>query len=203
MRKVSSTDGRSAIQIADGLRVVAQPDGSHLLGFDGDAKTARVPAAAIGAFLLVDGTRSIEEVEQTLASRGAPVPPGALETLITQLSDAGFLTQVSAAWAPLETLAWPEHRCEGCGACCQGHWIGPLEPDFVRETTARMPLLRDKYPRLKGEQPFVRLEAGAPRLFLNSSSGQCVFLGEDKLCILHREFGATGKPSICQMFPHV
>ena len=38
---------------------------------------------------------------------------------------------------------------------------------------------------------------------LRFDGGRCVFLGEDRLCNLHRSFGAAAKPHMCRQYPAV
>ncbi|MCU0382375.1 MAG: squalene/phytoene synthase family protein, partial [Chitinophagaceae bacterium] len=59
------------------------------------------------------------------------------------------------------------------------------------------------HPWLGDRKPFVRLSPEDNAVFLNSESGQCLFLDEDLRCVLHREYGPLEKPGICQQFPHV
>jgi Fe-S-cluster containining protein len=152
--------------------------------------------------LLIDGRRSLEEVEHRLADEGAGLPPGVLDRIVDGLQRAGLLEWVETAWLPLQVLPWPEHRCVGCGGSCQGHWVGPLDPAFVARTNARLPALREKHPQLRDRRAFVRLTPGAPDLYLNSEAGQCLFLDPDRRCILHAEYGPAGKPAQCRMFPY-
>jgi hypothetical protein len=37
---------------------------------------------------------------------------------------------------------------------------------------------------------------------LNFSSGACIFLGSDRLCRLHKAYGAESKPLPCRLFPY-
>ena len=59
--------------------------------------------------------------------------------------------------------------------------------------------------RLGVEKLFLR-HRGAGRLryaLAKRGDGRCVFLGEDNLCVIHREFGLEAKPLACQMYPFV
>ena len=186
-----------------GTTLSLEADGRYRIDSPGGEHTARLHPPAVAPLLLLNGRRSEEEIERTLADNGTPIPTGVTGNVLRSLEAAKIVEPTETDWLPLEYVPWPEHRCEGCGASCQGHWIGPLEQGFVKETTARMPDLRAKYPHLEGKRPFVRIMPNDPALFLNSESGQCVFLGEELRCILHKEYGADGKPTICRMFPHV
>jgi Fe-S-cluster containining protein len=194
---------RFVYQIREGARMEVEADGRYRLTVPGLDRKIKLHPPALGPLLLLDGRRSEEEIERKMASDGTPLPPGVISGVFRDLLIAGVLEEHPTDWLPLQFIQWPEHRCQGCGACCQGHWIGPLDPDFVERTLPRMEGLRKKYPQLADRKPFVRLDPGDSALYLNSETGQCVFLGEDLRCILHGEFGATEKPTICQMFPHV
>ena len=194
---------RCSYRIRAGTVLSPEPDGRYRIDSPQGEHTARLHPPAVAPLLLLDGRRSEEEIERTMAETGTPIPQGVTGNVIRSLVAAKILEPVETDWLPLEHVSWPEHRCDGCGASCQGHWIGPLEHGFVTETTTRMPNLRDKYPQLVDKRPFVRIVPGDSALFLNSETGQCLFLGEDLRCILHKEYGPEAKPTICRMFPHV
>jgi len=193
---------RRCYRITPGTRITPTGDGRYELQAP-ERPVATLHPPAVAPLLLVDGQRGEAEIEHRMAADGNALPAGVLGGILSSLSQAGVLALHDSAWRPLETASWPEHRCQGCGACCQGHWIGPLDPGFVADTVPRLEALREKYPTLQGRKPFVRIDPNDPGLFLNSESGQCVFLDEHLSCILHAEYGAEGKPSICRMFPHV
>ncbi|MCA9563416.1 MAG: YkgJ family cysteine cluster protein [Myxococcales bacterium] len=194
-------NGRKVLSFVEG--VSAQPvDGQVRLEHPSSGANATIGAAVFGPLLLLDGQTSSEEMERRLAGDGIELPPGVLERILAQLRHAGLLEDVETEWKPLVPMAWPEHKCQGCGACCQGHWI-PISDEFAQLTMPRLDALRRDYPRLADRKPFVRIIAGDPQLYLNSETGECVFLDDDRLCILHKEFGMEGKPSACQLFPHV
>lgn len=193
---------RIALRIRPGTTIRPESDGRYAITAPG-GPDARLHPPAVAPLLWVDGRRSQEQIEREMAASGAPLPPGVLDEIFGALAKAEVLERHETEWRPLELAAWPAHRCTGCGASCQGHWVGPLDPAFVAETTGRMPALREKYPRLEGLRPFVRINPGDSALYLNAESGQCLFLDDDRLCILHKEYGSDGKPTICRHFPHV
>lgn len=192
---------RRCYRVRSGATIAVEADGRYRVQL-GDGPAARLHPPALAPLLLVDGWRSAEEIERQLAADGNPVPASVVDNILRSMEMAGVLELHDTAWRPLQTVPWPTHRCQGCGACCQGHWIGPLDADFVSETSARMPELREKYPQLGDRRPFVRISPDDSALFLNSETGQCIFLDDELMCLLHREYGAEGKPSICRMFPH-
>lgn len=193
---------RRCYRVREGTQITLEPDGRYLIQAPG-GQPAHVHPPALGPALLVDGRRSEEEIERALAGMGLTLPSGVVNKVLGSLEVAGVLEEHETSWLPLQSHPWPEHRCQGCGACCQGHWIGPLQSDFVAQTTERMGELREKYPALEGRRAFVRIERDDPALYLNSETGQCVFLDTDLRCILHKEYGSDSKPTICRMFPHV
>lgn len=157
-------------------------------------------APAVAFLLLVDGTRTVENLEDVAASMGMGLPEGFAGQLLEALIGAGLGVWVRAD--DLETQAFPglAHRCDGCGRSCQGHLVGPL-PDSEIATIQRIwPELVERVPRLSGVQPLVRrAESG---VYLQQQGGQCVFLEPDARCAIHREFSALHKPTICRMFPY-
>ena len=100
---------------------------------------------------------------------------------------------------PIRTLpiveAWD---CHGCGRCCRGTIIRLNDGD--RERLRRTALGRA--PRLSRPE-----DRHPPRLVETAArsgkrkDGRCIFLTEDGLCRIHREFGLAAKPLVCQMFP--
>lgn len=108
-----------------------------------------------------------------------------------------------AADAPLTFPPDLAHGCVACGACCTGTDIGPIpERDVakVRERDWSPHLPEDVTPEdwLRD----VRDTSGREVVLLGMRQGRCVFLGEDKLCTIHRVAGAAQKPTICRQFPY-
>lgn len=90
----------------------------------------------------------------------------------------------------LRALEPPRHSCHACGACCHGVRVRLL----CEEERTRVLALG------------ARLGVAAPITadgHLRIEDGRCVFLGEDRLCNLHRYFGAASKPHICRQYPAV
>jgi len=82
----------------------------------------------------------------------------------------------------------PRHRCLCSGTCCQGLYV-----EVGDEARAR---IEDIAAQLGVDTPIV--EGG-----VRFDNGQCVFLGDDLLCNIHREHGGEAKPLTCQQFPFV
>lgn len=78
------------------------------------------------------------------------------------------------------------HTCEACGAGCHGTDV--LVADDEREALAA------RAAELGETEPF----DGA---HLRKAGGRCVFLDPDSKCRIHREFGLTAKPLVCQQYP--
>lgn len=106
---------------------------------------------------------------------------------------------------PLLYVADARFDCTGCGGCCGGHNVGPVD-DHVRErlaTPAGHELLASHGlpdpPYWSGAQ--VSGGGGRDVSLLRSVGGWCVFLDECNRCRLHATFGGPSKPSVCQLFP--
>src|SRR5262249_50100501 len=84
-------------------------------------------------------------------------------------------------------LAGARFECQGSGACCQGHRLGPL----ARPRPAR--------PGERGPADAV-VEIPDGR-FLRQVDGRCRFLLPDARCDLHARFGADAKPGMCRLYP--
>jgi hypothetical protein len=88
---------------------------------------------------------------------------------------------------PLRALSQPRHACHACGNCCYGHTIRLVGPEEQARIEACAVTLGVERP----------VEAGV----LRAVDGHCVFLGEDRLCDVHRAFGSAAKPLVCQQYP--
>jgi len=90
--------------------------------------------------------------------------------------------------APLHVLGPLRHRCMGCGGCCHGVivWLKPDEQDRLR---AQAEALGRPDPVAERKIAF--------------SGGRCPFQEDDDRCLVHRRFGLTEKPLLCQQYPLV
>ncbi len=98
------------------------------------------------------------------------------------------------------------HGCVACGGCCHGTDVGPLKDDDVARIRAI-----DWRPHLPAEVtpdawiddvPAERSPTGRAIRLMGMRHGRCVFLGDDKLCVIHKHAGAQQKPTICRQFPY-
>lgn len=106
------------------------------------------------------------------------------------------------AEAPLRYPDGLAHGCVACGACCAGTDIGPLKADDIErlEEIDWSPHLPDDVSRADWLQ---RIDyQGQEITLLGHREGRCVFLGPDKLCVVHTVAGAAHKPTICRQFPY-
>jgi len=100
---------------------------------------------------------------------------------------------------PIKTLPIVERwECTGCGKCCRGNVV-PLDDDDLKRFREQR---WDKHPDFRGKKTLVKrsLFAGSYRL-AQRDDGTCVFLNDDGLCQIHKEFGFENKPLVCQMYP--
>lgn len=95
---------------------------------------------------------------------------------------------------PILTLAVREQRysCHGCGNCCRDFTVQLRESDLkkLRE--------QDWETRMGGP---VTVEFRGVQYLRQREGGACVFLMDDGLCRIHKEFGFAAKPIACQLFP--
>jgi Fe-S-cluster containining protein len=102
-------------------------------------------------------------------------------------------------------LTYPEglaHGCIACGSCCMGTDIGPLRGEDVakiREIDWSPHLPADVSPADWLEEHQVD---GRTVSLMGRRDNRCVFLGDDKLCIIHKVAGPQQKPTICRQFPY-
>jgi len=107
---------------------------------------------------------------------------------------------------PLRFQATLAHACVACGGCCHGTDVGPLKDDDVakiREIDWSPFLPADVHPGdWIDEVPADRSPTGQAIRLTGRRHGRCVFLGDDKLCIIHKHKGSQQKPTICRQFPY-
>lgn len=101
---------------------------------------------------------------------------------------------MSAISLPILTLAVREQRysCHGCGNCCRDFTVQLRESDLRK--------LREQDWESKVGGP-VTLEFRGVQYLRQREDGGCVFLMDDGLCRIHKEFGFAAKPIACQLFP--
>ncbi|MEL6179435.1 MAG: hypothetical protein AAFS10_10800, partial [Myxococcota bacterium] len=134
--------------------------------------------------------------------------------LATTMAQQGLLTLHDAAQLPkhpprkLISARPLRHRCVGCGRSCEGHMIGPLDEPFLERLPTILDTLGPLYPDIAAlNEPVVDEEHDGTvlkRLAFKAGAGggrSCVFLGEDRLCRIHRHMGSATKPLICRLFP--
>jgi Fe-S-cluster containining protein len=91
--------------------------------------------------------------------------------------------------------------CQNSGACCRGYVFGSIREEEKARIEAFDPR---KALRQLGDNPLF-IEAGMssdkPIYRLATVGDACVFLEEGPRCGLHRAFGASAKPALCQLYP--
>lgn len=89
-------------------------------------------------------------------------------------------------------LAGSRFGCQGSGACCQGHRLGPLSDEDV----ARLEALGQG-----GAVITLARDDESEGRYLAQVDGRCTFLEDDNRCGLHRRHGAESKPGFCRLYP--
>ena len=93
----------------------------------------------------------------------------------------------------------PEIRfsCSACARCCTSAWqiLMPEEKKLELEARPWAEIGRDP------SGLFVQAPGGLWAFRRDPGATHCVLLGEDRLCDLHRHWGAESKPGMCQRFP--
>jgi lysine-N-methylase len=95
---------------------------------------------------------------------------------------------------PILSLAVREQRysCHGCGNCCRDFTVQLREEDLAK--------LREQNWGQRLGQP-VTIEFRGTTYLRQRDDGACVFLMDNGLCRIHKEFGFEAKPIACQLFP--
>jgi lysine-N-methylase len=99
---------------------------------------------------------------------------------------------------PIITLSASERwDCHQCGVCCRGS-IVPLRDEDLRKLAEQK---WEEHPDYRGARVTAALSFSGKRQLAKRADGSCVFLMEDGLCRIHKEFGFEAKPLVCRMFP--
>lgn len=91
-------------------------------------------------------------------------------------------------------VATQRYSCHGCGNCCRDFTVQLRDRDLRK-------LEDQRWEERLGEP--VTAEFRGRTYLRQRDDGACVFLMEDGLCRIHREFGFAEKPTACQLFPFV
>src|SRR5258708_4535590 len=92
-----------------------------------------------------------------------------------------------------------QHTCRMCAHSCRNYDVMLTEQEARRLS---LPLWRELIEPLPAEMPLVVLDTTTNQYTLNKrADGRCVFLGDDNLCVIHKEAGVEVKPTVCQFFP--
>ncbi|MFM7052932.1 MAG: YkgJ family cysteine cluster protein, partial [Planctomycetota bacterium] len=91
-------------------------------------------------------------------------------------------------------VAAQRYSCHGCGNCCRDFTVQLRDADIAK-------LEAQKWEERLGEP--VTVEFRKRRYLRQRADGACVFLMDDGLCRVHKEFGFAEKPVACQLFPFV
>ncbi len=183
------------------------PGGTYALWLRGSGARVKLNAGAVAALTLIDGQRTQEIIEANARQLGLNLPSTFLEQLLVGLEKAGFLTFTEASALPHWVLPGTGHTCEGCGRSCEGHYVGPLSREEITRIEGVWPEVQAADPSLDALKPMIRINnpdyEAEGEVYLAQRQGRCIFLGEDRLCVLHARYGAAMKPTICRLFPYV
>ena len=161
-----------------------------------------------------DGSRSCDEIKRELEGRGINFPsPDFIEAMAQALARVGLVKILDkpsyggASYASLpkelRSLHPLNHQCFGCGRSCQGHLVGPLEPEYVEKLQGIHAQLEQQFDDLKGLSP-TRTEVVKGQSIVATAirpDGTCIYLGDDNLCRIHKVLGSAAKPMVCRLFP--
>ena len=76
--------------------------------------------------------------------------------------------------------------------------IVPLREEDLRKLEAQK---WEEHPDYRGVATTAALDWSGRKQLAKRADGSCVFLMEDGLCRIHKEFGFDAKPLVCRMFP--
>ncbi|MFZ4749186.1 MAG: YkgJ family cysteine cluster protein [Phycisphaerales bacterium] len=91
-------------------------------------------------------------------------------------------------------VATQRYSCHGCGNCCRDFTVQLRDADLAK-------LRAQQWEEKLGMS--VTAEFRGTTYLRQREDGACVFLMDDGLCRIHKEYGFEEKPIACQMFPFV
>ncbi len=92
-----------------------------------------------------------------------------------------------------------QHACQACGSCCSATDVGPIPDEVATAILAHD--WRQEIVGLEDNEAVFRREGDLRLMAMRDD--QCIFLGADKLCRVHKELGVEAKPTPCRQFPFV
>ena len=162
-----------------------------------------VPPRTLSVLLLADGVRTLAEIYDRLRAEGVRLPDPSSLIRIFGMFEASGVIDVAHRFETVEPL---RHDCDCCGRSCEGHLVGPIEPEESVQLQERLVELRRNsengaHGPADGDA-VVEIEfEGETKSVLNFPDGVCIFLDEKKTCRLHARWGPLAKPLPCRMFP--
>lgn len=91
--------------------------------------------------------------------------------------------------------------CSGCGECCKKPWRVPLKKSYVDEWEE----VFDSHPSGRFKKPFVLFPNPTNDSYANmrrkEDSNECIFLDDDNLCFIHKNYGLNALSFICRDYP--
>ncbi|MFO0744238.1 MAG: YkgJ family cysteine cluster protein [Myxococcota bacterium] len=116
------------------------------------------------------------------------------------------MAKAPAAEVPILVRDDARFTCTMCGGCCGGHMVGPVSQKVLDGLDDHWPELERETGSRKGL--FFGLPGGddaaevGRHVVCHSSGGSCVFLTDDRKCLIHKRFGGDKKPEPCRIFPY-
>jgi len=152
--------------------------------------------------LLADGVRTLAEIYDRLLAEGVRLPDPSSLIRVMGMFEASGVIDIAHRFQAVQTL---RHDCDCCGRSCEGHLVGPIDPEEAVQLQERLVELRqarDEASKPVAGDAVVEVEfEGESKPVLNFPDGVCIFLDEEKKCRLHARWGPLAKPLPCRMFP--
>lgn len=121
---------------------------------------------------------------------------------VADATKAAELHAASPAEVPLLIRDDAAFSCTMCGSCCGGHNVGPVMDDILEGLEPHMPKLAARTQQRKGLFFTIAGQQQQGTVLCHSDGGSCVFLSDDRRCVIHEELGGDAKPRVCRLFPY-
>lgn len=91
------------------------------------------------------------------------------------------------------------YHCTNCGKCCGDHWSLHLDLPTLDRMKQSWTL---QTPKMQSPQDFyLQTKESPPEYVFKCVDGKCVFLDEQNLCVMHKEWGFLQKAPNCMQYP--
>jgi len=144
---------------------------------------------------------AVEKLVAGLARLNLLATPTATERVAVER-----VARAAPASVPIKVRDDARITCTMCGGCCGGHMVGPVSQEVLEglDDAQWSALERDtgSHKGLFFALPAADAAEVGQHVVCHASGGSCVFLTDDRKCLIHKRHGGDKKPEPCRIFPY-